>query len=90
MTMLTRRVLLSMVSGVALSALAFIVGKSGGNGWRLIPELPGFVVAMFTPGFGVHGDVWAFYALMLIANAIFYGLAVYACYPLFTRKRKQD
>ena len=88
--MSTKRVLVSTASGIALSLLVFRLGESDGSGWRVLPELPGLVVAMFTPGFGVHGDMRAFNCLMLTVNAAFYGFVVFACYPLFVRRRTRN
>src|SRR5215472_9762915 len=82
------RVLISIAGGIALSLLVFKLGDSADPGWRVVPELPGFFVAMFTPGFGVHGDIKAFDRLMLTANGVFYVLVVFAYYPLFVRRKK--
>jgi len=87
LTMPVKRVLVSAAGGIGLSLLAFLMGKSGDSLWRVFLELPGFFIAAFTPGFGVHGDPRALYALMVTANAVLYGLVVYWCYPIVSPEK---
>jgi hypothetical protein len=84
----TKRVLISIAAGIAFSLLAFLLGSTDGSDWRRLPELPGLLVAMFTPGFGVHTNIRAFNGLTIVVNAGVYGLAVYASFPRFQRQRK--
>jgi len=58
--MSTKRVLVSAAAGIALSLLAFALGEWIRSDWAYLPQMPGFFVAAFTPGFGVHRDMHAF------------------------------
>jgi len=88
--MFTKRVLISTVGGIAVSLLAFALGESGLSFWRLFLDLPGFSVATFTPGFGVHGSMRAFNALLIFVNAVFYGLIIFWIYPSLIRDKTLD
>ena len=88
--MFTKRALISTVGGVGVSLLAYAMGESGQSFWRFFLDLPGFFVAAFTPGFGVHGNPRALNALMMVANAIFYGLIMYWIYPTLIRGKPSD
>ena len=73
------RILVALASGVSLSMLlVFAEYRWPQSNWPYIPELPGFIVAMFTVG--VHGEMKPFHVVMVIANSIFYGLIVFAGY----------
>ncbi len=88
--MFTRRTLICTVGGLGFSLLAFGLGESGESFWRFFLDLPGFFVAAFTPGFGVHGNPQALNALMIVANTVFYSLIAYWLYPILVRRKKSD
>jgi len=87
--LLTKRGLISTAAGIVLSLLGLALAKLGhGNTWWSdILILPGFFVAAFTPFFGVHSNNPGSIYLMLGANAFFYGLLAYGCYPIIARLR---
>jgi len=80
-----KRFSIALASGILLSMLfVFAEYRWPQSHWPDIPELPGFIVAMFTVG--VHGEMKPFHVVMVIANSIFYGLIVFAAYrPALSR-----
>lgn len=80
------RVLVSTVSGVSLSLLAFAIAeRKFSNVWFSIPMLPCLLIGAVTVG--VHREDQLLMHVTVILNAVLYGTIVFMWYPLLRRSK---
>ena len=84
------RVVLSIGSGILLSLLAFALSEFSNHQTLVffVPEMPGFFVAALTVG--VHGDTRELTTIMLLVNAVFYGLLTSVFYSALVRRKNRS
>ena len=84
-----KRLVTAFVAGIGLSVFLIVLEYriAGLSLWINIPEMPGFIVAMFTVG--VHGSMKPFHIVMGAINALFYALVAFSVMNWIARLRNQ-